>query len=189
MGFHLTPEETKHILSLHDGNNNQLRLLHYPSVPVEEAKEGTVTRLPAHIDFGTITLDFEHSVGGLELESNSEPGKWYRSKPAPGSCLVNIAKMIEIISNGRVKAVMHRVVAPDMEDSGATHTVDGVLMTAPRYSMPYFMALDFDTQIEPAKSLVKVDGGVRKYSPITLQQYADDFTRYSYKGSNGESSE
>lgn len=182
LGFHLTPEESNHIFSLHDGNNNQLRLLHYPSVPVKEASAGLVTRLPAHIDYGTVTLDFELDDGGLELESNSEPGKWYVSQPTPGSCLVNVAKMIEILTNGQIKAVMHRVTAPKEEHfDKTTYNVNGIPMTTPRYSIPFFVAPDFDIPIAPAQSLVDADGGVKRYNPITVQEYADGFTKYQYQ--------
>jgi isopenicillin N synthase-like dioxygenase len=141
-----------------------------------------VTRLPAHIDYGTITLDFELEAGGLELESNSEPGKWYFSQPQPGSCLVNIAKMIEILTNGQVKAAMHRVTAPKVEylNEKTAYSVDGVPITTPRYSIPFFVAPDFDTPIEPAASLLEADGGVRKYPTTTVQEYADGFTKYQY---------
>lgn len=39
------------LLSFHTGLNNQLRLLHYPSIPAEELESERMARMPAHSDW------------------------------------------------------------------------------------------------------------------------------------------
>ncbi|TFY83864.1 hypothetical protein EWM64_g140 [Hericium alpestre] len=58
----------------HQAHDNQLRLLHYPSVPVESLQRDEIVRIGAHSDFGSITLLFQDEVGGLEVEDPNEPG-------------------------------------------------------------------------------------------------------------------
>lgn len=50
---------------LHTERANELRLTHYPAVSRKEFSHST--RIAAHTDFGTITLLFQDSVGGLRM--------------------------------------------------------------------------------------------------------------------------
>ena len=52
---------------MHSGNNNQLRLLHYPPVPAANIESQTSTRMGAHSDWPTITLLFQDDCGGLQV--------------------------------------------------------------------------------------------------------------------------
>lgn len=66
IGIGLSDED--HFLKSHSGHNNQLRLLHYPSVPAADL-EGQSTRMPAHCDWGSITLVFQDECGGLQVSN------------------------------------------------------------------------------------------------------------------------
>ncbi len=70
----------------------QLRLLHYPPVPVRALHDGELARIGGHSDFGTLTLLFQDEVGGLEIEdpNPSREGMWRPASPIPGTVLVNI---------------------------------------------------------------------------------------------------
>ena len=50
-------------------NKTALRLLYYPAV-VDQLKEGQI-RCGEHSDYGTITLLFQDSVGGLEVSAKN----------------------------------------------------------------------------------------------------------------------
>jgi isopenicillin N synthase-like dioxygenase len=53
---------------------SELRVLHYPSVSIKTLLDGKHKRTWPHTDFGIITLLFQDSVGGLELEDRMNPG-------------------------------------------------------------------------------------------------------------------
>jgi isopenicillin N synthase-like dioxygenase len=70
-------------------------LLHYPAVPTQLLHSGKLSRVPAHSDFGTLTLLFQDDIGGLEIadlgSANTEKsaefeknGSFRPVKPVPG---------------------------------------------------------------------------------------------------------
>ena len=64
-------EDEEFFLRCHSGNNNQLRLLHYPPVPAAELESQLASRMPAHSDWGTLTMLFQDDCGGLEVRTLS----------------------------------------------------------------------------------------------------------------------
>ncbi|KAL5705444.1 hypothetical protein ACHQM5_023745 [Ranunculus cassubicifolius] len=75
----------------------------YPPCPQPELAMG----MPPHSDHGLLTLLIQNQIGGLQLKHN---GKWVTVNPLPNSFLVNTADHLEILSNGKYKSVIHRVV-------------------------------------------------------------------------------
>ncbi|TVU05481.1 hypothetical protein EJB05_48647 [Eragrostis curvula] len=63
--------------------------------------------LPAHSDHGLLTLLFQDGVDGLQVEHD---GQWVLAKPLPGAFFVIAGDQLEIVSNGRYKAAIHRAV-------------------------------------------------------------------------------
>ena len=59
-----------HRRQLQPGGWSVLRLLHYPPVP-EDAGDRQLTRCGTHTDFSTLTLLFQHGVGGLEVRPDT----------------------------------------------------------------------------------------------------------------------
>ena len=71
---------------------NEFRLTHYPAVRRKDISldSGNRTRTAEHTDFGTITLLFQDSVGGLEVESHNQRGVFHPiTAPAP-TMVINI---------------------------------------------------------------------------------------------------
>lgn len=64
IGIGLSEEE--YFLKTHSGHHNQLRLLHYPPVPAADLESKSMTRMPAHCDWPTLTMLFQCDCGGLE---------------------------------------------------------------------------------------------------------------------------
>ena len=93
-----------HLVKYHSGHNNQLRLLHYPPVPAAELENQTAARMPAHSDWGSITLLFQDDCGGLEVEDPHTPGKFVPATPMPGACLVNVGDLLMRWSNGKSRS-------------------------------------------------------------------------------------
>ena len=60
-------DDDEFFLRRHSGNNNQLRLLHYPPVPAADIESQKASRMPAHSDWGTLTMLFQDDCGGLQV--------------------------------------------------------------------------------------------------------------------------
>ena len=109
LGLDLRDSEREHLLSLCTGQNNQLRLLHYP--PLEEGKaDGKVVgRMPAHQDWSCFTILWQDDEdeggeveGGLELEDPSRKGTWLKASPPRGAAVLNVGDMMERLTNGEL---------------------------------------------------------------------------------------
>ncbi|KAI0632130.1 thymine dioxygenase [Trametes polyzona] len=155
------PED--HLVQYHNAHDNQLRLLHYPSVPVKDLLDEKVSRIDAHSDFGSITLLLQDTVGGLEIEDPNHPGHFISAPPVEGALIVNAGDFMMRWSNDVIRSTIHRVRAPP-----GVQTADG--MTPERYSIPYFCAPDFSAVVECLPGTYS-DENPPKYEPISVGQY------------------
>jgi isopenicillin N synthase-like dioxygenase len=139
----------------------QLRLLHYPSIAAAELTHGKRSRINAHSDFGTLTLLFQDSVGGLEIEDPKQPGLFRPATPIEGTVLVNVGDLMARWSNDRYKSTIHRVGIPQGNAEG----------TVPdRYSIPFFATADPETVIEALPGCWDEESE-RKYEAVTAEGY------------------
>lgn len=102
-----------------DVGDNTLRLLHYPEVrkDVFSVNPGQV-RAGAHSDYGSITLLFQDSRGGLQVESPN--GTFVDATPIDDTVVVNAGDLLARWSNNNIKSTIHRVVEPP-EVQGDVH--------------------------------------------------------------------
>ncbi len=117
-----------------------LRLQHYP--PQEPDPEPGTTGCGAHTDYGSLTILGQDGIGGLQVRAKS--GAWIDVPPLPGTFIVNIGDLMEVLTNGIYTATLHRVIN--------THGLR-------RYSYPFFIDSDYDALIEPIDGLA--DAGDR----------------------------
>ncbi|XP_058200349.1 1-aminocyclopropane-1-carboxylate oxidase [Rhododendron vialii] len=84
------------------------KVSNYPPCPRPELIKG----LRAHTDAGGLILLFQDDkVSGLQLLKD---GEWVDVPPLKHSIVINIGDQLEVITNGKYKSVMHRVIAqPD----------------------------------------------------------------------------
>jgi len=150
------------LIKHHSAADNQLRLLHYPSVPVEQLEREEVIRIGAHSDFGTVTLLLQDEVGGLEIEDPNKPGSFTIASPVQGALIVNAGDTLARWSNDTIKSTIHRVRAPPNSAKGG--------MTPERYSIPYFCSADFPATIDCLPGTYSAERP-KKYEPITVSQY------------------
>jgi len=107
--------------------NSPVRLNHYPvGDPVPEGeREGLIelgeTALGYHTDPGVITLLLQDDTGGLQTQSRD--GEWVDVPPEPGTIVVNLADAVQVQTNDRWRAAVHRVIP---------------MTTERRFSIPYF---------------------------------------------------
>lgn len=90
--------------------------------------------IAAHTDYGCLTLLATDGVPGLE--ALTQGGTWVPVEAGPGEFVINFGEMLEIWTDGRVRATPHRVVG-----SGAA-----------RLSVPLFFNPDPETNVAPIGS-------------------------------------
>lgn len=82
IGLNLAPNT---LTDMHLQQSNEMRLTHYPEIKVSDlfipCTSTTPTKIPRtriaqHTDFGSITLLFQDSVGGLEVEDQIAKGTY-----------------------------------------------------------------------------------------------------------------
>ncbi len=99
LGIGLSDED--YFLRTHSGHNNQLRLLHYPPIPAADIEEGgLMTRMPAHSDWGSITLVFQDDCGGLQVEDPHRAGSFLPAPPLKDAIIMNVGDLMQRWSNG-----------------------------------------------------------------------------------------
>ncbi|KTS15533.1 2-oxobutyrate oxidase [Pantoea dispersa] len=86
--------------------NEHIKLIRYPGQAAEASKQG----VGAHKDSGFLTFLLQDDQPGLQVEVS--PGHWVDALPKPGAFVVNIGELLEIASNGYLRATVHRVVSP-----------------------------------------------------------------------------
>jgi len=169
LGLHLQED---FLAKYHVEADNQLRLLHYPSVPAERLEKQEVARIGAHSDFGSITLLMQDDVGGLEVENPNRSGEFNAAPPIEGAIIVNAGDLLMRWSNDLIRSTVHRVRAPPNRIGS-----DG--MTPARYSIPYFCSPDFDKVVDCLPGTSSEDRP-KKYEPISVAQYITQRLAASY---------
>ncbi len=138
-----------HLKALHNRAENEFRLLHYPAIPASELADGSATRIAEHTDFGTITMLFQDSVGGLQVEDQTQPGV-FRSVESTKSTdiILNIGDSLQRLTNDTFHAACHRVTYPLAVKAG-----DNVEIPE-RYSVAYFVKPNRQASLLPLKEFV-----------------------------------
>jgi isopenicillin N synthase-like dioxygenase len=148
----------------HERQDNQIRLLHYPPVEEEVLRGGKKERISAHTDFGTLTMLFQDSVGGLEVEDVKVKGLFNPAPYIPGTIVVNIGDFLARWSNDTLKSTLHRVRAPPLQNGQQSK------ITKARYSIPYFVTADRDKTIDCLPGCFGPERP-KRYEPIKAGEY------------------
>ena len=114
-----------------------VRLNYYPlHDPLGPATAATVTplgdmALHHHSDAGALTMLLQDDVGGLQVDTDDG---WMDVTPLDRALVVNVADMMQIWSNDRYRAALHRV---------------RPITDRPRYSIPFFFNPAYETDVVP----------------------------------------
>jgi len=144
-----------------DEKCHNLRLLSYPAIKTDILQNEGQARAGAHSDYGTITLLFQDSVGGLEVQ-NPHTGEFIPATPIPETIVVNVGDLLARWSNDVLRSTLHRVVAPPAKKISDTETI-----TPKRQSIAFFCNPNFSTDV----SCLPNCGEMVKYPPINTGDY------------------
>lgn len=89
-----------------DAPNEHIKLIRYPGRTQDESRQG----VGAHKDSGFLTLLLQDEQGGLQVEVS--PDNWVDARPLAGTFVVNIGELLELATNGYLRATVHRVISP-----------------------------------------------------------------------------
>ncbi|XP_023697893.2 uncharacterized protein [Paramormyrops kingsleyae] len=101
-------------------NGSTLRVLYYPPVQRAMVKGGQL-RCGEHSDYGSISLVFQDSKGGLQVKSRS--GEFINAPAIPGTVLINIADLMQRWTSDVFISAKHRVLLPPPGDSSTRQSL------------------------------------------------------------------
>jgi isopenicillin N synthase-like dioxygenase len=92
-----------------DDPHHLTKLIRYPGRAAGDAADSGTQGVGAHKDTDMITLLLQDDQGGLQVETSHG---WIDVPPRTGSFVINIGEILELASDGYLRATMHRVVSP-----------------------------------------------------------------------------
>ncbi|MGR9200396.1 isopenicillin N synthase family dioxygenase [Rhizobium leguminosarum] len=125
-----------------NGPNQLLKIVRYPGRDQTQSDQG----VGAHKDGGFVTILLQDVIGGLQVDDGE--GGWIDAPPIRGTFVVNVGELLELASNGYLKANIHRVVTPPAGSD--------------RLSIPFFLGANLAATIPvldlPSALLAEVRG-------------------------------
>lgn len=134
-----------------DPGFNTLTLLHYPSIP-SDTQNNNIYGVSPHTDWGLITLLYT-TADGLQIYID---GEWLDVPLLSNHFIVNIGDMLEIITDGKYKSTLHRVVVKQE-----------------KYSIAFFFEPNLEYLVEPYNKN-------NRFKPIKYCDYLKAKIDYSY---------
>ncbi|UUQ64765.1 isopenicillin N synthase family oxygenase [Pseudomonas fuscovaginae UPB0736] len=89
-----------------DKPNEHIKLIRYPGRAANESRQG----VGAHKDSGFLSFLLQDRQAGLQVEV--EEGRWIDALPRDNTLVVNIGELLELATNGYLRATVHRVQSP-----------------------------------------------------------------------------
>lgn len=159
--------------------NQAMKIIRYPG----RASEADTQGVGAHKDSGMLTLLVQDTAGGLQVQGE---GGWIDAAPLPGSFVVNIGELLELASNGYLKATVHRVVSPPAGRdrlSAAFFLGARLDATVPLLDLPPHLAFEATgPTADPTNPLFRtvgenyLKGRLRSHPDVANRHYADLLT-------------
>jgi isopenicillin N synthase-like dioxygenase len=153
-----------------------VKLIRYPGRDASDGDQG----VGAHKDADLLTLLLQDEQAGLQVEAESG---WVDVAPRRGSLVVNIGELLELASDGYLRATLHRVLSPPAgtERFSAAFFLSARLdATAPILSLPPALAAqargperDPSNPLHREVGLNQLKGRLRSHPDVAQRHYAD----------------
>lgn len=182
IGLHLNPDT---VTEMHLQQSNEMRLTHYPEIKLSDLfipstdtnpTKTPRTRIAQHTDFGSITLLFQDSVGGLEVEDQVAKGTYKPIESADiDEMILNAGDCLQKWTANRICSARHRVHAPTGKSMyGGGVEANGVHdLVSERFSIAYFAKPDRHAILRPLSDewLVNGEGDMSDSSGMTAGEF------------------
>lgn len=113
-----------------------MKLIYYHPQPTQQSRRMGVA---PHCDWSLITFLLQDNTGGLQAQTRA--GDWLEVTPREGTFAVNLGELVEIITQGYLRATPHRVLNRSAEKS--------------RLSIPVFVNPPLNTLVKPVEMSLK----------------------------------
>ena len=130
-----------------EDHSSFLRLNYYPTCTEPERHLG----ISPHTDAGALTVLMTDGQTGLQFQRG---GDWYTVQPVPDALTINIGDIVQVWSNDRYQAPLHRVLASDAYS---------------RYSAPFFLNPNYNAVYAPLSTAL--EGAAPLYRPINWGEF------------------
>lgn len=160
-----------------DKPNEHIKLIRYPGRGVDESNQG----VGAHKDSGFLTFLLQDQQKGLQVEV--EKDRWVDALPIENSFVVNIGELLELATNGYLRATVHRVLAPSTGNERLSLAfflgarLDAVI---PVFQLPADLAAQANgPESDPQNPLLRdvgwnyLKGRLRSHPDVAQRYYAD----------------
>lgn len=132
------------------GKRQSMAIHYYPPCRHPEKVIG----ITPHTDgLGLTLLLHIDDTPGLQIRKD---GRWFPVRPLPGAFVINIADILDVLTNGVYRSVEHRVI-PDAKRG--------------RTTVVLFQKADVGGMVAPLPELLKKGGGEARYKSIELDEY------------------
>lgn len=109
-----------------------VKLIRYPGQAADASQQG----VGAHKDSGCLTLLLQHQEAGLQVLDRQAPGEvWIDVPPLEGTVVINLGEVLEVLSQGYLRANIHRVVSPPQSRD--------------RLSIAFFLSPQLEAELPP----------------------------------------
>lgn len=160
-----------------DKPNEHIKLIRYPGRHSTQGDQG----VGAHKDAGFLSFLLQDTQRGLQVEVS--PDEWIDATPIPNSFVVNIGELLELATNGYLRATVHRVVSPPADSDRLSIAfflgakLDAVV---PIYELPKELTSEaIGPESDPLNPLLRdvgwnyLKGRLRSHPDVAERHYSD----------------